>query len=911
MSQQSGTSQSTPSRFFPHSLTADAVLERLDSSRQGLTPEEAGHRLEKYGPNALPSPPAPGPLIIFLRQFLSPLIYILLAAAAVSFLLDEHTDALFIFGVLLINAIIGTIQEYHAHKSAEALRQMVTTSAFVLRGGEAFEVDATELVVGDIVQLESGSKVPADLRLLDGYDLEIDESLLTGESIPVEKDGQVLLDEETLLADRINTCFSGTLVNRGQGRGAVIATATDTAIGRLAESLGGTEAAKPPLMLRMERFTMRITLALGVIVLILAAVELAHGVSWQEMFMVSVALAVSAIPEGLPVALTVTLAIGMNLMARENVIVRRLIAVESLGSCTVIASDKTGTLTMNKLAVLHVALPGLNPWPVTGSSDMPEGAVGIPHEPPLEMEQVMLTRLCQASALCNESFLGLRNNRWVSHGDAVDIALLIMAHKAGVRQIEIQERFPIHSRIPYESRLGFAASLHHDADSPGNHQLFVKGALERLLPMCHDIQTCDGITPLDSEAVLAQANELAAKGYRVLAFAAGHPQPQEDGKLLSQEDLHSLTFLGLVGMMDPLRPEAKESVSACRRAGIRVCMVTGDHPLTAFAIAKELGIAFDSEQVVTGTMLKQADETELNRLVKTANVFARTEPEQKLQIVQAIERQGDFVAVTGDGANDAPALNAAHVGVAMGKRGTDVAKESADIIITDDRFTSIVDGVRLGRVAYQNIRKVIFLLISTGAAEVVLFTLSLAFDLPLPLLAVQLLWLNLVTNGIQDVALAFEKAEGNEMDHPPRRPNEPIFNRMMIERVVISAIAIGVMAFAIFYMLIHAGWSVDSARNSTLLLMVLFENVHVFNSRSERLSAFNHNPLHNRLLLFGTLAAQAIHIAAMYTPGLSSVLAIEPVTLHHWLQLFPAALSILLIMELHKWWRRRHPLPHH
>lgn len=887
----------------PYAATTEEVFAASESTTHGISQAEAAARLIQFGPNQLPEPDAPGVFRLFLSQFLSPLIYVLLAAAVVSLLLEEFADAGFIFAVLVVNAIIGTVQEYHAQRSAEALRSMVSSRAIVMRDGESFEINAIELVPGDIVLLEGGAKVPADIRLLQQFDLEVDESLLTGESVPVQKSATEVLAEATPLAERVNMLFSGTLVNRGRGRGVVVATGVDTEVGHIAEGLGREGAVKPPLILRMERFTMGIAMALGAAVLILAAVELYNGVGWHEIFMVSVALAVSAIPEGLPVALTVALAIGMNRMARRSVIVRKLVAVEALGSCTVVASDKTGTLTMNQLTVRHISMPLSPPWQVSGDSMSPDGTVIADSGSLSHSEQIQLERLCRAAALCNEGFFGRRGEVWTGHGDAVDVALLVMAHKAGLSPAETLNRYPLKAAIPYESEFGYAASMHQDGE---RNLVLVKGALERLLPMCSSMSSADGDLPVDVAALERQMEELAGEGARTLAFAQLELSSMDDEAAFDRGSLKGLTLLGMVGMVDPLRAETKASVKACHMAGIRVCMITGDHPSTAFSIARELHLADDMNQVVTGRQLAEmeTDELALDKVVAGANVFARVEPRQKVVIVKALQRCGHFVAVTGDGANDAPALISSHVGVAMGRRGTDVARECSDLVLADDNFASIVAGVEEGRIAYRNIRKVIFLLISTGAAELVLFFLSLLFGLPLPLTAVQLLWLNLVTNGIQDVVLAFEPAEGNEMKQPPRQPAEPIFNRIMIERVLLSALVIGFFAFAIFQTLLSGGMSIEEARNSTLLLMVLFENVHAFNSRSESKSVLTHNPLGNPLLFFGTLTAQAIHIAAMYTPGLSSVLGAMPVSLNHWLEMLAVAFTVLMAMELHKWFRR-------
>ena len=894
-----------------HSVTVASALESLGSSPNGLSRTEATERLERFGRNSLPAPSSASLLEVFLRQFLSPLIYILLVAGVVSLALGERTDAIFIFAVLLINAIIGTVQEFHAAKSAEALRRMVTSLTQVVREGESFEVDSEEIVPGDIVVLAAGARAPADIRLTHCLGLQIDESLLTGESAPVDKNAQKELDPETEVADRVNMVFAGSMINRGRGTGVVVATGSKTEVGKLADSLAERKEPKAPLIQRMESFTMRIAMALGVIVVALAAIKLAQGAGWHEVFIVSVALAVSAIPEGLPVAVTVALAIGMRRMARRNVIVRKLVAVEALGSCTLIASDKTGTLTLNELTCRQVSLPGEDAWSVSGQGIVPEGEVIPPAGDLNDGQRGRLRRLSEVAALCNEGFLGLRDGEWATHGDAVDAALLVMAHKVGIVQAPTLERFPLRESIPYESELGFAATLHNSGE---DHRICVKGAFESVLPMCELMAAPDGDQPIDPDALREASEKLAAAGCRVLAFADQVYQPKEPVEF-AENHLHKMTFLGFVGMIDPLRPESKKAVADCRESGLEVAMVTGDHPRTARAIADDLGLRDADDTVLTGREIKAltstgTDQDEIDQKIGKARVFARVEPRQKLEIVDSFARQGHFVAVTGDGVNDAPALASAHAGVAMGDRGTDVARESAHLILTDDNFASIASGIEEGRIAYRNIRKVTYLLISTGAAEVVMFILAMIAGLPLPLTAVQLLWLNLVTNGIQDVSLAFEPGEGDEMKQPPRPPKEPIFNRIMIERVLVGAVVMGGMAFLLFWNLIQAGMEETTARNSVLLLMVLFENVHIGNCRSETRSAFGLSPLRNPLLLFGTIIAQLIHIAALYTPGISSVLETEPVSFMHWISLFALALSVLGAMEIQKFlWARRKNFP--
>ncbi len=885
----------------PHALSTAEICAALDASATGLGSAEARDRLARVGRNELPHAEPPGIARVFFRQFLNPLIYILLVAAAIPLAMRDWSDSGFILVVLVLNAVIGCTQEYSAEKSAQALRALSVSRAYALRDGEEVELDGAELVPGDVVLLEAGSKVPADVRLIANGGLEVDESLLTGESLTVTKRPAAVLAADTALGDRTNMAFAATLVTRGRARGIVVATGLATQIGRIARSLATANAAKPPLLVRMERFTRRIALAVVVAVVALGGVSVAQGSSVADVFILAVALAVAAIPEGLPVALTVALSIGARRMARRKVIARRLAAVEALGSCTLIASDKTGTLTMNELTARKVLLSGAEPYDVTGQGVKPDGEVLAPGE-----ARPLLERLAAACVLCNDGFLGLRDGSWVSHGDAVDVALLAMAAKAGVHRAAVEAESPRLAEIPFEPEHRFAATLHRTG---AVLHVAVKGAAERVLAMCSRMATPAGDVPVEAAALDERATALAARGFRVLAIAAG---PVDlDGRQVADfapSDLGGLVFLGFVGMIDPLRPEVKESVRLCQAAGIQVAMVTGDHPVTALAIARELGFADRPEQVVTGPQLEKVaarGEKAVDALIREARVFARVEPTQKLQIVGALIRLGHFVAVTGDGANDAPALRAAHIGVAMGERGTDVARESADLILTDDNFASIVAGVEEGRVAYGNVRKVIFLLISSGAAEVLLFVLTTAAGLPVPLWPVQLLWLNLVTNGIQDVALAFEPGEGGELARPPRPPREPIFNRLMVERTLTSALVMAGGAFFAYRWMLGQGWPLPRAQNGVLLLLVLFENIQAGNSRSETASLFTMSPFRNRLLFVGTAVAQLLHIAAIYTPGLRDVLHLEHVGLEQWLASFAIGLSLFFVSEAHKVLLRR------
>lgn len=886
----------------PHTQSAEAALAELQSSVNGLSVAEAKARLQQYGPNTLPEAAPPTLLELFLHQFKSPLIYVLLLAAIVSLALGEFTDAAFIFGVLCLNAVIGTWQEANAQRQAASLKSLTVAHAMVLRDGDDVELSAAEVVPGDVVLLETGNKVPADLRLISANNLEIDESLLTGESLAVAKNPSATAARQAALGDRVNMAFAGTLVTRGRGMGVCVATGRKTQLGGIANLVSGRESAKPPLLQRMDRFTRAVSLVVAAACVVVAAVAFARGNTIEDVFLLAVGLAVAAIPEGLPVALTIALAIATSRMAKRNVIVRKLVAVEALGSCTFIASDKTGTLTLNQLTVKRLCLPGQCTLEVSGEGMIPEGELIVPPGFDALKARAAAERLARAVTLCNEGFLGKRDGQWSHHGDAVDVSLLVMAHKLGITKPAMEAAFSQLAAIPFESERQYAATLHAGKDTK---LACAKGALEKLLPMCARMATPEGEAPLDAAGIERAAHELAAAGYRVLAVCDGEVGVEKNDAF-GPHDLRGLTFLGLVGTIDPPRPDARAAIAACRDAGIEVAMVTGDHPLTALAIAKDIGLAADDAAVVTGPALRGEQDAEKRAaMIAKARVFARMEPAQKLDIVQALQKVGHFVAVTGDGANDAPALRAAHVGVAMGKAGTDVARETADMILVDDNFSSIVAGIEEGRVAYANVRKVIFLLVSTGLATICAFIAALALGLPMLFTAVQMLWLNIVTNGIQDVALAFEPAEGGELKRKPRPPKEPIFDRWMIEGCVISALWIGSWVVGVFYMLLHWGWDEGAARNATLLLMVLFQNVQVGNSRSETRSGLWLNPLKNRLLLVGTMTAQAVHIGAMFAPGVRDVLQLQPVSFVEWLRLLAIAVSLFWMMEAWKFIRRR------
>ncbi|MDQ4084151.1 MAG: HAD-IC family P-type ATPase, partial [Actinomycetota bacterium] len=718
-----------------HALDRTEVESALATDERSLSEAEAVRRLEYYGPNRLEEAPPPSALAILLNQFKSPLIYILLIAAAITLLLGDYIDTSVIAAVLVLNAVIGFTQERRAEASVRALMQLAAPRARVIREGREREVESSELVPGDLVLLESGSRVPADLRLMRATNLSVDESLLTGESTPVEK-GTEPVDERTQLADRTNMSYMGAVVNSGRGRGYVVATATETELGSIAEQVRGEEQTKTPLQRRMDRFANIIGVVVVISALLAFGIGVLLGESPQEMFLVGVALAVAAVPEGLPVVFTITLALGVRRMAQRNAIVRRLPAVETLGSTTTIGSDKTGTLTENRMTVQEVRAAGRT-YLVTDEPDAsrPDDVA--------ENRPLYLTLL--SGVLTNESeiYPSDEEDGFEVRGDPTEAALLVSAARMGVEPGEVRASYELCAESPFESERQYSASVRR---RNGGHLLFVKGAPERVLGMCERAISEEGTTELDTEAANRAAQEMASKGLRVLGMAYKVLEVPPDDEEVPEPE--GLTFLGLQGMMDPPREGVREAVAGCQEAGIRVVMITGDHAVTARAIARDLGIADDEAPVLGGAELEEMDDEQLRQRVREVSVYARVAPEHKLRVVRALQRHGEVVAVTGDGVNDAPALKSAEIGVAMGKSGTDVAREASDMVLTDDNFTSIYSAVEEGRITFDNVRKVTFFLISTGAAAIIAILSALALGMPLPFLPAQLLWLNLVTNGL-------------------------------------------------------------------------------------------------------------------------------------------------------------------
>jgi magnesium-transporting ATPase (P-type) len=882
-----------------HSLPFKTVLETLQTSAEGLSEAECALRLQRYGPNELPEKTPDNLFWVFLRQFASPLIYLLLAASVISFLIDEYTDAFFIFFVLQLNAIIGTFQERRAAVGAAALTKLTPTRAVVRRNSQRQTVDSHALVPGDIVEISSGEKVPADLRLFDNTSVTVDESLLTGESAALTKSGDLTFSDEAGLADLLNMLFAGTTVLNGRAIGAITETGSNAELGRIAGALE-TAQTPPPLVIRLRLLARQITILMSVVIAILAVVLLLRGAPMSEVLLVAVALAVAAIPEGLPVAITIALSVATTRMADQHVIVRSLPAVEGLGACTVIATDKTGTLTCNELTVKQVLLADGAMITVEGEGYRAEGKVTYQGGGLDEDKQRQLDRLVLTGILCNEASLYYDQDRANYVGDTVDVAFLVLAHKLGIMNNDDNTQEQFTDRIPYEPAKRFAA-VFQAGQSAGQVIAHVKGAAEVILPMCRN-------TDRNLEQ-LADGERLAAQGYRVIAVASG-PVTGTDGDFSDPACLQNLELLGFVALIDPLRPEVPAAIEQCQSSGVEVKMITGDHPATALTIGRQLNLASEITEVLTGSeladILDNRDELSVSERqwdlsrIQTARIFARIDPIQKLIIVEKLQQAGHFVAVTGDGANDAPALEKAEIGVAMGFSGTDVAREAASLLLTDDNFASIVKGIEQGRIAYDNVRKVTLLLIATGIGEIVLFLFALVAGLPIPLFAVQLLWLNLVTNGLQHVALAFEKGEPDIMKRRPRPPAQPLFDTAMITQVSLAGVYIGFAAFGFYFWALEMNYSETQARTGVLFLMVLFENVHVFNCRSETRSIMRVPLRANLFVVLSVGLAISLHVLATYEPHISAILRIEPLAPELFIVIIPLALLLAGVFEIYK-----------
>lgn len=859
----------------------------LETSEKGLTRTKAKNKLEKDGLNALPEGKKKTIISIFFSQFINPIIYILGFAGLFSLFIGEYLDMLFILMVVLLDAIIGTSQEWRAEKNAENLKKIINVKAKVIRDNVEKVIDSENLVVGDIVLLASGDKVPADIRLIKCQNLTVDESFLTGESIASLKNSEVL-DKDTFISDRKNMCYAGSQIMTGRATGIVVEVATNTEIGKLANKVIEVDDTKTPLVIRMEKFTKQLSIMALIVSIILVVILYIKGYQITEIFLLVVALAVSSIPEGLPAVLTITLSIAANRMSKRNVIVKKLNAVEGLGSATVIASDKTGTLTLNEQTAKVIVLKDSSVYDISGEGYNGIGEI-IPNNVKAKYKDSgnYLELLIKNCMINNEAYLEYINNNWECYGDAIDIAFLSLYKKYNTK-FEFTEI----GKIPYESDKGYSVAFYEEF---GKKYVTIKGSLEKVLSFVND----------DKEEIIKSNNELSSQGYRVIAVAYQEIEDMIHKENYEEEDIPPMEFLGLVGFIDPVRVGVKEAIKKCQKAGIKVVMVTGDYPLTAYKIASDLDLVKNESSICTGEEISEylnKGTKELDNFIKHKTVFSRVDPIQKLEIINSYKRQGEFVAVTGDGVNDAPALKGANIGISMGS-GTDVCKDTGSIIITDDNFLSIVAGVEEGRYAYSNIRKVVYLLMSCCLAEIIFFMLSVIFNYPVPLLAVQLLWLNLVTEGIQDTALAFEKGEKSALK--PRKTSENIFDKLLIQETVLSGLVMSAIVFIVWVFLMDVfKFDVVTSRSYIILLMVFLQNIHVFNCRSELESAFKIPFKNNWFIVLSVIGTMALQIFASETVILDPILKTESVPFLHMIYLFICSLPMLFVMELFKKYKR-------
>jgi Ca2+-transporting ATPase len=867
------------------------VLEILETDGHGLDAGQVQQRLEACGPNRLGEEELISRFRVLLHQFTSPLIYLLLIAAVITFLLREFIDTGVILAVVVINAVIGFTQEMKAEEGVRSLKKLVVAKARVIRDSHEQEVTAADLVPGDLVLLASGVHVPADLRLIHVNELRTDEAMLTGESLPAEKSVKPIIAENLVPADQTNMVFMGTVVVNGRGRGLVVATGQQTMLGGIAGEMREIGQVRAPIQDKIDSFAKLVGMLVVAISTCLFLLGLLMGNSLKEMFLTAVAAAVGAIPEGLPIVVTIALAVGVTRMAKQNAIVRKLPAVETLGSTTVICSDKTGTLTKNEMMVTRL-FDGVHDYEVTGSGYEPDGRILL-YGAQAECGE-RLHRLLSIGLLCNESEVYQEGSQWRVSGDPTEAALIVAALKGGL-QLEIeQERLPQLAMIPFESERAWMATLHRRDDTS---LVFVKGAPERLLELC----TLD-----DSErlASMERASAYGMEGMRVLAMA--WKEESGDKESIGAEDIaHGFVFAGLQAMIDPPRPEAIEAIKGCKRAGTRVIMITGDHGVTAQAVAGDLGIAERSAPVLIGSDLAGMSDDELYRRVAEVSVFARVSPEHKLRITRQLVRRGEIVAMTGDGVNDAPALKAAHIGIAMGIAGTDVAREASDMVLADDNFACIFSAVKEGRIVFDNLRKVIFFLIPTGVADIFSIVAAVALGLPLPFIPAQILWINLVTNGMQDVALAFEPAEKGVLDRPPRPPGEGIFSRLLVQRTLLVGSVITIGVIYVFIQALQSGASLEKARTLAVTTMVFFQFFQAWNSRSETESVFRLNPISNPILFYSMIAAFFAQLAMLYAPPLQWIFRTVPLSGSDWLEIAAVSSTVLIAVELDKWLRGR------
>jgi magnesium-transporting ATPase (P-type) len=879
----------------PHTFGGDELFATLQTGAEGLSTEEAARRLGLAGPNEIQHERETPWWEMVLHQFRDPLIYILLFGGVLTLVLRHYTDAGIIFAVVIINAVLGLIQEVRAQKAMRALADMSAPRAEVVRDGEVQEIASRDLVPGDLVVLASGARVPADLRLVKVRELDVDESALTGESVPTRKTTEALVPESLVPGDRTNVAFAGTVVTRGRGRGVVVQTGAGTELGRIASSVRDIGRVRTPLQDNIARMGRWIGVAIILLSGVVVGAGLLRGMPVAEILIAAVALAVATIPEGLPIVLTITLAIGVRRMAHRKAIIRSLPAVETLGSTTVIGSDKTGTLTRNEMTVRAIWAGGRE-YEVSGTGYSRSGAIEHEGSSISAKDDIPLLRTLLAGTLANEADLE-SVEEGNPRGDPTELALHVATLKGGLSTNDVRQGRKELDLIPFESEHRYMATLNEGSE--GNI-IYLKGAPEVVLSHCARQAAGNGDLELDSDAIRNAASEFGRRGLRVMAMA----YKPFTGSTLPRGNLDKdFVFAGLQGMEDPVRPEAVEAVKAVQEAGIRVLMLTGDHIGTATAIGGQLGLGGGS--AVEGSRIESISDAELDEILATSNVFARVAPEHKLRIVKRLKARGEIVAVTGDGVNDAPALRAAHLGVAMGKGGTDVAREASSMVLQDDNFATIAAAVEEGRIVFANIRKVTFFLLSTGVAMPMVILTALFAGWPLPFLAGQILWINLVTNGLQDIALAFEPGEPGQLKRPPRSADEGIVSRRILERLVGVGVVLAAGTLGIFWWTLRATDDLAYAQSVAMTQMVVFQFFHVFNCRSLDRSILRVPLFSNRFLFVSIVAAVLAHISVLHLPFMQNIFRTQPLSLEMWGTILLIGTLVIIGGELDKW-RNRH-----
>lgn len=899
-----------PSALWHHLAEEDVLAEVRSHHHRGLSADEVVERQRLFGLNRISAQKSTSAIKRFLLQFHNPLIYILLLSTVVTFVLQEYIDSAVILSVVLVNAIIGFIQESKAEHALNSLKQMLSASAVVVRQGKKQTVSAAELVPGDIVLLASGDKVPADMRIIENRNVQIDESALTGESVAVQKQ-RVTLDKDTVLADRVNMAFASTLVTYGQATGVVIATGDNTETGKIAHLINEAVNLDTPLTQKIHAFSKILLWVILTLAVITFLVGLGRGQYWVDTFMAAVALSVAAIPEGLPAVVTITLAIGVRRMAMRNAIVRKLPAVETLGSTTIICSDKTGTLTENQMTVQYLYAGGQY-FHVNGTGYQPVGAVQTPDGQPVTVLPPAVQDLLVGGVLCNDSQWVQRDGGWDVQGDPTEGALLVAAVKGGLSLQDWVQRMPRVDVLPFESDRQYMATRHLEADPNTGHRLVFKGSVERILQRCDSMLDAKGDTlPMLPDILMAEAEALAMQGLRVLAVAQARIPADATTliDMIATDTLPGLTFVGLQAMIDPPRAEAIQAVKACQNAGVQVKMITGDHALTAKAIAEQMGIARlaanQEHRVLTGQQLAAMSDHELLHEVEQVAVFARVAPEQKLKLVTALQAKRHVVAMTGDGVNDAPALKQADIGIAMGKGGTEVAKEAADMVLTDDNFATIEGAVEEGRNVFDNLVKFITWVLPTNLGQGLVIMLAILMGTTLPVLPVQALWLNMTTAVFLGLMLAFEPKEKGLMVRPPRAPDTPILSREMIGRILSVSGWLLLGAFGLFQWALAQGEPETVARTLAVTLFVVVQSVFLLNCRSLRGSVFHLPWLSNPWIWYGMAAMLLAQLAFVYTPTMNMLFYSAPLKLTHWVMMLGYGGLVLLLVEGEKWlWRR-------